>query len=349
MLLMLPFMVTGQTSIVEMLSKFSSSRQADFIKKNHTELSYMRHYDDEVPADTVIVVNEEEIKFKLSSSKKYIWKNNILTIEETYTDGNTSIQTFEFDAKGNIVMNDSNYGSGDMGLLNEKKIFVYDENNRLITLRLLKENMAADNVIYEASFEDNSSMLPTSAKLNVIMEFDINREPINNGFKYNFIGKIPQDLIDMVKESLGGNPSQEEIMKELGPFGKIEKKYSIVEFQNNDILKEDVYDEDKKVADKMNLTSTLIFDKNFNLLSKKVFSAGETVENTVWEYNNQNKVISIQKSDEEKKINEFDNSGNYLKEYSDYGYLDKSYTSGQLTLSKEYNFDSLTSFTVYKY
>lgn len=247
-------------------------------------------------------------------------------------------------------MSETKDATEDASPMNEKQLFTYDEKSRLKTLRLLKENMDVDNIIYEASFENPESILPTNAKLNVIMDFEIKREPITNGFKYIFDTKIPQDLIDMVKEGLGGNPSEEDIMKELGPFGKIQKKYSEIVMLDDKTMKEDVYEEDREITNKMDLTSSFVFDEKFKIIQNKVYSAGDVSEHIIYEYNESGRVKSVQNADEDKKLNIFDTDGNLIKEFTAFGYLLRKYDDGRLTETRQYNSDdSLTSIVVYRY
>lgn len=350
LLLLFPLTQSAQHSIVELLTSLNSSGKGDFIRENYTKKTYLIEMDGEQNGDTLININGENKKLKLSGKTNYTLHNNILKIEDQPPFLNLfSYQSFEFDQRGNVIFKEMKDPNDEKSIMNEKNIFIYDEQNRLKSLRLIKENMDVNNVQFEAEYDEVSGILPISAKCNIMLEFDINREPIDKGFRFNFISNIPQDLIDMVKEGLGGNPTHEEIMKELGPLGKCYKKYSDIVFLDDNTLKEDVYEEDKSVAGKMDLSATYIFNRKYEVISKKVFLNGEVSESINYEYNDKGKILSRQIGENEKQVNTFDENGNLTKEFTDFGYITRTFKDGKLMVEMEYSFDELYSLTVYKY
>lgn len=349
-LIFLPFTQNAQRSIVELLTSLNSSHEGKVIKENHVSSTFTLEFDEEQKGDTIINIDGENKKFKQTSKKIYSWESNILKIVDTSPNaGFFQFQSFEFDKKGNVIVKETKDPNDSNNIMNEKNIFTYDDQNRMKSLRLIKENMNVDNYPFEAEYASDSDILPISAKVNIMLEFDIKREPINTGFRFNFDSKIPQEMIDMVKESLGGNPTKEEIMKELGPFGKCYKKYSDIIFLDENTLKEDVYEEDKTVPGKMDLLSTYVFNKKYEILSKNVFTDGQISESVIYEYNDNGKIISIQKGEEDKQVNTFDENGNLTKEFTDFGYITRIYKNGKLIIEVEYSFDELTSITINKY
>ncbi|MFM2393889.1 MAG: hypothetical protein RLZZ546_1871 [Bacteroidota bacterium] len=346
--LFFPFAVNGQFSIVEILSKFRNPGEVNLIKENYSELTYMMLFDEEEVADTTITFDEIETKYKLYNKKNTTYKENKLIEENASNDGNTtSTNIYTFNNNGFVVAHDLKL-DGEMSMMNESKQYTYDDKNRITKVRLLKENMKVDNVVFEAAYEDG--LLPSYAKMNIMLDMEIKKEVTKNGFRYNFLTKIPQDLIDMAKKEMGGNPTEAEILKELGSFGKIQKKYSDVTTIANGDLKEDIYEEDKEKAGKMDLIATLIFDKNYNILSKKIFSKDADPITEIYEYTKEGKVLSMQIGSEEKKINEFDAAGNLIKEHKAYGYILRKYEGGKLVKEMDCSDNgSATSFSVYKY
>ena len=209
--------------------------------------------------------------------------------------------------------------------------------------------MEVDNMVYSAQFEGDNPF-PLKAQVNLMIDIDIVRENAENGYKYNFLMELPQDLIDMVKQELGENATDEEVKTYLGPFGKIPKKYSNVILLPEDLVKEEIYEENNEVAGLMELNKILIFDKNYNIISEKNFSNGELLATNIYEYNELGKVTSVQKDNQEKVNNVFDSNGKLVKEHSVYGYMVYEYTNDQLTQESEYNPDGkLLNFVEYKY
>lgn len=333
---LLPIVVDSQNSVIELLTKFNSADKNEFIKANHTTQNFIRLFDEEEKSDSTIEINGVQTKFKRISLQRTTWDGKLLTIQ-SYSDGSsapTSKEIFEFDNNSNIVSKLTEFNDETMSLLNEKMTYAYDIKNRLTNIHLFKENEDINSSLINIEYEDTGN-LPISANMDIILKMNIHREPINNGYKYHFDMKIPDDLIQMVKSELGDKATDEEIKKALGPFGKVQKKYSNIVFLEDNKLKEEVFDENKEIEGQMDLTSEVIFDKNFNILSKKDFVDGQVSTTVIYEYNDQQKIKTVQFGDNPKMINEFDELGNIIKENNQFGYNKMLYKNGKLSQKLE--------------
>ncbi|HMT55111.1 MAG TPA: hypothetical protein PKD16_18980 [Saprospiraceae bacterium] len=348
-LFLIPKSTQGQKSLVDLMTMFSSSNKATFINENHSSVSYVKIIDEEEKTDTTLVIDGESIAFKILSTKKHEW--NGLELKSTTPLSNYKmIEIFEFDTKSNIIRSETlNSGSEGVEKLNEKMLFTYDDKNRLKHIRFIKENMSVDKTVFQAEY-GYETLLPTNADIDLVLKMNINQEPIKDGFKYIFKIEIPQDLIEMIKEELGPNASDAEVKAALGPLGKVPKKYSNVTFAQDGSIKEEVYDENKENTEKMDLTSVIYFDKNFNILNRTDYQDGQISSSNLYEYTDKQKVKSLQIGDGPKLINEFDAQGNMIKEYYEHGYYTRIYNNGRLSEEREYsNYSGLVGLTFYKY
>ncbi|MEZ4910789.1 MAG: hypothetical protein R2774_07990 [Saprospiraceae bacterium] len=336
-----------------MMSSFSASNSSNFMPYNYTTKSYRLAYDEEEKVDSILDINGEQVKLMLTGTKNFEWNGNVLkTLETSTTSDFATTQIFEFDANSNIVRAETLLnGTSDevMDLMNEKMVYSYDNKNRITKIQLFKNTIENGKTVMNAVYDDTSE-LPISAEIDMMAKMKIDREPITDGYKYHFKMEIPQELIDMARDELGSNATDDEVMNALGAFGKIPKKYSDVTFGKDGTIQEDVYEENQEVADKMELVSKIVFDKNFNILNQNDFESGDIISTIVYEYTDMQKVKSIKKDENEKKINEFDKNGNITKEYTELGYLLKNYRNERLTEVREYtDFDELISYEVYHF
>lgn len=343
----------GQKSMVDIMTMFSGSNKVEFIQQNHTTKSYIPVFDEEEKVDTTIEVNGDLVKLKLAGTKRMEWKGKELSTTESSVDSDFStVQIFEFDANSNIIRSETKFdgASEDVrDMMNEKMMYTYDNKNRLTKIQLFKKAMENGKTVL-ASVYDDTSLLPISADIDLMIKMAILREPIADGFKYHFNMEIPKELLDMARAELGANATDAEVMAALGPFGKIPKKYSDITFAKDGTIKEAVYEENMESNGKVELISNIVFDSNYNILSKSDFEAGENISSITYEYNDKQKVKSITMDGRPKKVNEFDANGNLLKEYSENGYFKRIYRNGKLSEVREFSDDNaLLSFELYQY
>ena len=336
---LLPIAADSQNSLIELLTKFNSADKTDLIKENHTTQNFIRLFDDEEEkADSTIEINGVQTKFKRISIQRTTWDGKLMTIN-SYSDGSsapTSTEIIEFDINNNIVSKVTEFTDENMSFMNEKMTYDYDNKNRLTNIHLSKNDVPANTQILKIDYENNNN-LPISAEMDLIMEMNLHREPIDKGYRYHFDIKIPDDLIQMVKSELGDKATDEEIKKALGPFGKVQKKYSDIVFLEDGNLKEEVFEENKEIEGQLDLISKVIFDKNFNILSKKDFVDGQVSSTVIYEYNDHQKVKSVQFDENPKMENEYDSQGNMIKENNQFGYFFMHYKDGKLSQKLEYD------------
>ncbi len=359
---------SGQNSIFEMLSSFDISKKKEFINENHSELVYTLFIDmseeyeeteediierEPQKPDTLIIHNDIETAMSLYNIKAHVWNGKTLTITTTSKEGILqSTEKYNFDDKGNIISRETVF-SGESAIFNEKYQYVYDEKNRLLSILVKKPENEDEIKLGEFSYLDEE-VLPISLKMNVVLDFVVSREPIENGYRYNLVMSIDNDLIKEFKTDMGQEElSDEEVYAMFESFGMTQKIYSDVFKQSDGHFMENHYKEARNEKGKIDLVSTIIFDSKLNLISKKTFNEGELDQSYTYEYTNDNRLKTITShSGNATFINQYDQNGKIIKEYDQEGnsFTTRKYKDDRLV--EERNFmseDYLLNLSVFRY
>lgn len=338
----------SQTSVIEMLNGMNPENQfSNMVLKNHVATNYMVSYEENF--DKKIRYNDEDVQLAVNSIDSVTYDGSELRKYSKIYDAEKNLTPVETHMKINdkkqIFFKKTEYKNNNEGVaafLNEELFFEYNDAGKMTKVRVVKPLQGSDVTMMNVRYSNDK--WPDELAVTFLTEMKLIKSVVNDTIIYTEVAETPQELIDMLKEEIGHEPSKEELKEHLGPFISDMKQQSKIIRLDDKTYQEMVY---KTGANGTKLVSSVIFNSDWHILS---INKPEEESTVLFSFHQDGRTKSVNANGSE-FIFEYDASNRPLKKCDNNGQVVTvlEYDGDNLVRQTEISFNSIMSYTEYTY